>query len=405
MKCRALAPSGLLGAVLCAAAMLLTACGGGGGGGDAPVSTAAGGARLLADTEVSAASGFSATLVSAPGDGSYVCSAMTLEVRGSGIRNVELLPPGSYTPKYATFTVSEDGATARVQIDPRNWPNGDLRVRISAFNAAAGQPAEEIVVMSERTWKIANNTWPCVSPGSSGGSTTQFQATLISAPATNTYVCNMQTLEVRGTRLRNVELLPAEGYAPKYGSFTISDDGKIARLNFDPKNFPNGDLKFRISAFDAAAGEPANEIVVMQERTWRIANDIWPCLSPGSSQPPGPFNAQLTSAPENGTYVCSMVTLEVLGTRIRNVELLPPDGYTPKYGSFSVSGDGHIARLEFDPRKFPNGDLRVRISVFDAAAGQPANEIIVMPERTWRIANDIWPCLSPGSTTAGNPGT
>ncbi|WP_192805229.1 hypothetical protein [Noviherbaspirillum aerium] len=383
--------------------MMLTACGGGGGD-TSPSASMAGASTLLAGTEVGAASGFSATLGSAPADGSYVCSTATLEVRGSGIRNVELLPSGSYTPIYSSFTVSADGTTARTQFDPKNFPNGELQVRISAFNAAAGQPAEEIVVMPARTWKIANNTWPCASPGSSGGGT-QFTASLISAPATNTYVCHMQTLEIRGTRLANVELLPSNSYTPILGKFTVSDDGKIARLQFDPRKFPNGDLKVRISAFDAPAGQPANEIIVMPERTWRIANDTWPCLSPGGNQPPGPFSAQLTSAPGNGSYVCSMVTLEVMGARIKNVELLPPAGYTPIYGSFTVSDDGRVARLQFDPRKFPNGDLKVRISVFDAPAGQPANEIIVMPERTWRIANDIWPCLSPGSTTAGNPGT
>lgn len=399
MKCRALAPSGLLGVVLSAAALLLAGCGG--GGGDSPASASMSGATLLAGTEVSAVSGFDTTLVSAPADGSYVCAPTTLEVRGSGIRNVELLPPGSYTPKHATFTVSEDGTSAHVVFDPRNFPNGDLQVRISAFNAAAGQPAEEIVVMPARTWKIANDTWPCASPGSS----TAFTAELISAPAADSYVCHMLTLEVRGTRLRNVELLPAEGYAPKYGTFTVSDDGKIARLQFDARTFPNGDYRFRISAFDAPAGQPANEIVVMPERTWRIANNSFPCLPPGGVEPPLPFKAQVTSAPENGSYVCSMVTLEVVGSRIKNVELLPPEGFAPKYGSFTVAVDERVARLQFDPRKFPNGDLRVRISAFDAPAGQPATEVIAMPERTWRIANDIWPCLSPGSTTAGNPGT
>jgi hypothetical protein len=99
-----------------------------------------------------------------------------------------------------------------------------------------------------------------------------------------------------------------------------------------------------------------------------------------------------------------MTTLEVQGNQIRNVELLPPEGYTytPKYGTFTVAQDGRMARMEFDPKKFPNGDLRIRISAFDAPAGQPANEIVVTRDRTWKIANNAPPCLSPGSLGAGN---
>lgn len=251
----------------------------------------------------------------------------------------------------------------------------------------------------------SNSGSSTLAAGTTTAPASNFTATLTSAPADGTYICSMATLEVRGSGLRNVELLPPTGYSPKLGTFTVSADGKIARMQFDPGRFPNGEIRARISAFNAPAGQPAQEIVVMPERTWRIANDTPPCLSPGSSgqtpDPNAPFSATLTQAPADGTYVCSMTTIEVQGNRLRNVELLPPNSYTPKLGTFTVSANGRLARMDFDPRQWPNGDLHVRISAFDAPAGQAANEIVLTQDRIWRIANDTWPCMSPGSTTAG----
>jgi len=75
----------------------------------------------------------------------------------------------------------------------------------------------------------------------------------------------------------------------------------------------------------------------------------------------------------------------VRGSGIRNVELLPATGYTPKLGVFSISADRKFAWLDFDTRALPNGVLAARISAFDQPAGLNAAEIIAMPVREWEL--------------------
>lgn len=100
-----------------------------------------------------------------------------------------------------------------------------------------------------------------------------FQATLVRAPVDGEQVTGVVRLEVRGTGIGNVELLPQTGYAPRLGVFTVAEDRTYAHLDFDTTTVPNGLLALRISAFDAASGSgDANEIVVMQARTWSLRN-------------------------------------------------------------------------------------------------------------------------------------
>jgi len=114
------------------------------------------------------------------------------------------------------------------------------------------------------------------------------------------------------------------------------------------------------------------------------------------------FQASLASAPADGQYICGLTNLIVQGSGIKNVELLPPNGFTPKYGVFTISSDGTQGQMTLDPRAFPNGELQVRISAYDVFGGQIGQEIVVMSARRWLIANDTWPCQSPGSLSAGH---
>lgn len=102
------------------------------------------------------------------------------------------------------------------------------------------------------------------------------------------------------------------------------------------------------------------------------------------------FNAQVSNAPADGATISGTVRLEVTGTEIENVELLPQSGYTPKYAIFTVSGDKTKATVDFDTTKLSNGILTVRISAFNAASG----EIIAMTARNWNIDNDQNPVPS-----------
>lgn len=97
------------------------------------------------------------------------------------------------------------------------------------------------------------------------------------APADGVTLSGVVTLEVRGSGIENVELLPGEGYAPRVGVFTVSADKTSAQLNFDTRTIPNIPAQLRISAFNVPAGVAnAREIIVMPARTWRFSNDPEP---------------------------------------------------------------------------------------------------------------------------------
>lgn len=128
---------------------------------------------------------------------------------------------------------------------------------------------------------------PTASSGSSGGGTTAssvdepapvFTAQLSSVQDTFyadkvllCFVSGHTTLVVEGSNMVNVELLPAEGYEPVYGEFTVSADGTRATFQLDTINqFTPGVLPVRISAFDAPKGVPAREVHAMTPRSWRL---------------------------------------------------------------------------------------------------------------------------------------
>ncbi|MEC4717818.1 DUF4214 domain-containing protein [Noviherbaspirillum sp. CPCC 100848] len=307
----------------------------------------------------------------APDNGATVSGTVRLEIRGSGIANAELLPPNGYAPRLGVFSISPDRTLAWLDFDTTTLPNGAADLRISAFNVAAGQPdAVEVIAMPARRWQVSNaGTAPAV-----------FNATLAAAPANGASIAGVTRLEVRGSGIGNVELLPATGYTPRLGVFNVTADRSYAWLDFDTRALPNGPLDVRISAFNVAAGQPgAVEIVPMDPRRWNISN--------GSTAPvPVPFTANLTVAPPGGAVLTGVTRLEVTGSGLANVELLPATGYAPRLGVFNVSSDGTRAWLDFDTRGLPNGPLEARISAFNVGAGQPgAQEIVAMPARTWQL--------------------
>jgi probable HAF family extracellular repeat protein len=227
---------------------------------------------------------------------------------------------------------------------------------------------------------------------SSSGSTTQlraatqveaaaFSSSVTAAPADGATLSGLVRLQVQGADMANVELLPANGYTPQLGIFTVSADKSAAWLDLDTTKIPNGVINVRISAFDTPAGQPgATEIVAMQTRTWNISNT-------GASAS-APFAASLASAPANGAVVSGIARLEVRGSGIVNAELLPASGYSPRLGVFNVSADRTHAWLDFDTRSLPDGVRDLRISAYNRAEGQPnASEIIAMPARRWQFSN------------------
>ncbi len=340
--------------------ILLAACGGGGEG------TGQTTGSNLDTTLLPGPSNTSASLRTAPADGATLSGIVRLEISGWHIRDVKLLPAQQNSPVYGVFNHIDhyefDPASAVLDFDTTKLPNGPVKARIVAIDPFNGQ---EVVVMSPRTWHVSNT-----------GTFTQFSASLSSAPANGATISGTRRLEVRGTGLANVELLPASGYSPKHGVFNVSADRTYAWLDFDTRSLPDGTQNLRISAFNVMAGQRgAKEIVVMQNRQWTVRNGTDPN-----------FTARLLSGPVHGETITGPIKLDVRGTGIENIELLPAKGYSPKYGVFSVYGPKNGAYLEFDPTTLPPGVHEFRISAFNKPAGTPgAQEIVIMPARQWKI--------------------
>lgn len=361
------------------AAMLLAACGGGGSADVASDSSqttqlrptvwtsegrAFNSCSLSPECSGNPYAPFFANVSMAPADSASLSGVVRIEVRGNEMQNVELLPASGYAPRYGVFNITGDRTLAWLDLDTTRLPNGPLAVRVSAFDVAAGQPgAREIVAMPARTWNISNAAPP---PSS-------FAAAVVSAPANGAVISGFTRLEVRGSGIVNAELLPATGYTPKLATFNVSADRTMAWLDLDTRSLQDGVRDVRISAYNMAEGQPgASEIIAMSARRWTVSNGT------------GPFVASVSMAPVHGEVVSGTTRLEVRGSGMKNVELLPASGYTPRLGVFNTDANGTFAWLEFDSAALPNGLLDARISAFDVAAEQPnAREIIAMPARQW----------------------
>lgn len=312
---------------------------------------------------------FTAAVSTAPATGAALSGIVRIEVMGYDMRNVELLPASGYQPKLGVFNITGDRTIAWLDLDTTKLPNGPLNVRVSAFNGPSGQPgATEIVAMPARTWNINNAAPPSGS----------FSAILTSAPPDGATLKGITRLELHGSGIVNAELLPVDGYTPRFGVFNVSADRTLAWLDFDTRSLPDGVANLRINAYNMTQGQPgATEIVAMPARKWNVANG-----NSGST----PFTARVTMAPVNGEIVSGRTRLEVRGTGIKNVELLPANAYQPKLGTFFVSFGGTFAWIDVDTASLPGGLQDVRISAFNVDAGQPnAREIIAMPARRWDV--------------------
>src|SRR5690606_29375329 len=100
---------------------------------------------------------FAASVVQAPADGATIRGPIRLRVEGSGIRNVELLPAEGYAPLIARGVVTGDGIGAYIDRDSTVLEDGELTVRIAAFNARPGEGGSEITAMPPRTWIVENS--------------------------------------------------------------------------------------------------------------------------------------------------------------------------------------------------------------------------------------------------------
>lgn len=353
-----------LWAIAALTAMGLVSCGGSNAPNPKTASASDAPSLIQAPAQAELPAAITAQAVTAPVDGATISGLVYLEVRGSDMANVELLPATGYTPKYATFAISSDKATATATLDTTQLPDGPLTVRISAFSTPPGSSSgTEVIAMAARTWSIQNS----------------FVAQVTAAPTNGATISGNVTLIVKGAKLGNVELLPPNSYLPKYAVFTISADKTTATATLDTTKFSDGAFTARIVAYDAPAGSPtANQITAMPARIWNINNSI--------------FSAQVTSAPVDGATLSGTVNFTVNGTNMRRVELLPPGGYTPLIGAFTISADYTLATFALDTTKLPEGPFKGRIVAYYTPPGSPTtSEIVAMPPRSWYVNNKEGP--------------
>jgi hypothetical protein len=149
-----------------------------------------------------------------------------------------------------------------------------------------------------------------------------FAAQVTEAPADGATVDGIVRLEIEGSNIQNAELLPATGYEPTYGQFTIAPDGNSAILNFNTTTLPDGPIKVRISAFNRPAGDSgASEIIAMPARTWDIQNNTSPDLGPIPDPLPPPPPEPIDPGPAPGTTPITGTEHRLYGGRDHNVFL------------------------------------------------------------------------------------
>lgn len=115
---------------------------------------------------------FSASVAQAPTTGSTISGTVYMKIVGAQIRNAEILPEFGYTPSYARFTVSPDGASADVHWDTTTITDRTQNFRIVAWDQPPSSPnATQEIIVTTRSWTIKNSTTvPSVSVDFYGGS-------------------------------------------------------------------------------------------------------------------------------------------------------------------------------------------------------------------------------------------
>ncbi len=341
----------------------LVACGGGGGDGTQE-SAGSSDTRLL-----SSGCGYCIYVRSAPADGAAISGLVRLDFYGLNIKSARLLPATGDTPVHGKFNLVQNqdrSFSASMDLDTTKLPNGPLTVRLEISGEQEGRAST--ITYFTRTWNINN----AAIPG-------QFAVTSVSAPANGAVLSGTRRLEVRGSRLANVELLPATGYTPTLGVFNVSADRTYAWLDLDTKTLADGLRNVRISAFNVMAGQPgAREIIAMPSRQWNFRNNL------------GGFTASTVVAPAHGSLISGEgIYILVRGTGLENVELLPATGYTPVMGYTTISADKTEAKIYATMSSLPKGVNEFRVSAYNTPPRQPgAQEIVVMPSRTFDVRAD-----------------
>lgn len=238
------------------------------------------------------------------------------------------------------------------------------------------------------------STPPSSGSGGSGGNTGSpsttppagsFAAQVAQAPADGAAISGTVRILIEGSGIRNVELLPATGYAPLTARGTVTGDNIGAYIDFDTTVMPDGPVTLRVAAFNASPGEGGSEITAMPARTWTIQNSAVPA-----------FSAQLVSAPPPNAFFGFdpygySAPFEVSGAALGNVELVSANDPSVIYGRFTISPDKTRATLNWN--FYTNGRVNdrlyslynLRIIAWDVPPGQAGRSTEVMAPRPYSL--------------------
>lgn len=324
---------------------------------------------------------FAAALGTAPADAATVTGTTTLTVTGTGIKAAQLLPGTGSTPVYGNFTVASDGTSASLAFNTAGLVDGVTSFRIVAYDQLVGAPgANAITVMASRSWNLSNG----VTAGSTGG----FFADLATAPDDGATLSGNVTMSITGIGIKNAELLPATGYTPIYGTFSVAPDGRSATLTINTATLANGTRGFRISAYDQPPGTPgAVEDVAMAARTWTISN------SSGSGSTTPPTSAYPSISGPNAANFKTTPTFydDFTGTTLSNRwnkgvfydDTFPEASFRINNGKMEMVGQSDILSLsgdntsycsiDTDPARNTNGFAQ-KYGYFEVSAKLPAGQ-------------------------------
>ena len=128
---------------------------------------------------------------------------------------------------------------------------------------------------------------------------------------------------------------------------------------------------------------PSNSMEIDYIRVWDFPGSGGGGGGGGGSS----FSAALAIAPASSVTISGIVSFQVTGEILKNVELLPSAGSSPVYGSFALNSEFTVASLGWDTTALANGPIDVRIVAYAVPAGSAGSSVTVMSPRRYIINN------------------
>lgn len=145
------------------------------------------------------------------------------------------------------------------------------------------------------------------------------------------------------------------------------------------------DLWFRLAGLPepSAANTPSGPSNSME---WEYVR-VWHLTGAVSASVTATFAANLSLAPPSSASLTGIVSFEVTGTGIQNVELYRTATADGTYARFTVNTAGTVASLNWNTASVTNGAVAVTIAAYDVPPGSAGNALTLLTARPYYIAN------------------